>query len=77
MTRPTATVLAHVLTERNMQREKYDPEHDAALTDDEWNALIARYLYRGDLAGDGTRYSALVQVAALAVAAAEQLEPQP
>lgn len=65
--RATSRVLAHVLTERNMQREKYGDAHDARLTGDTWDRLI-----RERLVEPGSRYIRLVQVAALAVAAAEQ-----
>jgi hypothetical protein len=71
--RATASVFAHVLTERNMQRERYSADHDAALTDDEWDGLIESRLGGSN---SGSRYVRLVQVAALAVAAAEQEAPR-
>ena len=66
-TRPTQMILGHILTERNMQRERYVPEHDAALSDEEWDGLIQSRLTKPG----ASRYVRLVQVAALAVAAAE------
>jgi len=64
-----ATVLAHVQTERALQRERWS--HDAEHSDDEWNDLIRSRL---DLPG-ASRYVRLIQTAALAVAAAEQESP--
>lgn len=63
----TSRVLGHVLTERNMQRERYSETHDSGVPAEEWDALI-----RARLDKPGSRYIRLVQVAALAVAAAEQ-----
>lgn len=64
----TSLVLSHVLTERNIQRER-------GLADDllpeEWDGLIRAYLAKSH--ATGRRYVRLVQVAALAVAAAEQV----
>ena len=64
----TSAVLAHVLTERNIQRERYSETHDAGVRPEEWDALIGARLDK-----PGSRYVRLVQVAALAVAAAERL----
>jgi hypothetical protein len=68
MDRTTATVLSHVEAERAMQTERYPWRDDALLRDDEWDALLVSYLH----SPGASRYVRLVQVAALAVAAAER-----
>lgn len=68
MTRSTASVLAHVQAERAMQEERYSWRSDAQITRSEWDDLIASYLRKPGR----SRYVRLVQVAALAVAAAER-----
>lgn len=64
----TNRVLADVLTERNMQREA---GRDDDLPPEEWDGLIRAYL--GKASATDRRYVRLVQVAALAVAAAERM----
>ena len=71
MTRTTESVLSHVLTERNIQRERYSLGHDDAHAPETWDDLIAMYAAKAAI-GDDRRYVRLVQVAAIAVAAAEQ-----
>jgi hypothetical protein len=66
--RAMTSVLAHVQAERTMQTERYGWRDDARLRDDEWDALITSYLRKPG----ATRYVRLVQVAALAIAAAER-----
>jgi hypothetical protein len=51
-----------------MQTERYPWRDDALLRDDEWDALLVSYLH----SPGASRYVRLVQVAALAVAAAER-----
>lgn len=68
MDRTTASVMAHVQAERAMQTERYSWRDDSMLTDQEWNKLITTYLRKPG----ASRYIRLVQVAALAVAAAER-----
>jgi hypothetical protein len=66
--RTTITVLAHVQAERAMQLERWGWHADALLRDDEWNALVTERLTKPG----ASRYIRLVQVAALAIAAAER-----
>lgn len=68
MTRSTQSVMAHVQAERAMQMEQHSWRSDALLSNSEWNALIRSYLGKPG----ASRYVRLVQVAALAVAAAER-----
>lgn len=68
MFRDTATVLANVQAERAMQIERRGWRSDSLLTDAEWNKLIKSYLVKPG----APRYIRLVQVAALAIAAAER-----
>jgi hypothetical protein len=69
--RTTESVLAHVQAERAMQKERYSNHDDALLNKDGWDALIEmRLRQHGE-----SRYVRLIQVAALAVAAAER-EPE-
>ena len=63
----TTSVMAHVQTERGLQRERWSNEHDAGHSKNEWDDLIRSRL---DLPG-ASRYVRLIQVAALAIAAAE------
>ena len=67
--RTTTSVLAHIQAERAMQKERYPLDHDRRLADETWDALITARLIR-----PGPRYVRLVQVAALAVAAAERCD---
>lgn len=66
--RPTRSVLSHVEAERSMQVERWGWRGDANRSDAEWNRLIRSYLTKPG----ASRYVRLVQVAALAVAAAER-----
>ena len=66
--RTTTSVLSHVKAEREMQVERWAGAHDAMLSDYEWDALIEEYLHKPG----ASRYIRLVQVAALAIAAAER-----
>ena len=68
MSRTTESVLGHVQAERSMQVERYGWRRDANLSDQEWNKLIRERLTKTG----STRYIRLVQVAALAIAAAER-----
>ena len=66
--RTIRSVLAHVRAERAMQLERWGWRHDAMHTDEEWNVLIMERLRMSG----ASRYVRLVQVAALAIAAAER-----
>ena len=68
MDRTTATVLAHVQAERSMQQERYSWRDDSMLTKAQWDKLLLSYLRKPG----ASRYIRLIQVAALAVAAAER-----
>lgn len=69
--RRTASVLAHVEAERSMQIERWGWRNDALHTEEDWNRLIRDRLTKKG----ASRYVRLVQVAALAIAAAER-EPE-
>ena len=68
MSRTTTSVLAHVQAERAMQEERWGWRHDANHYDDEWDSIISYQLHKPG----ASRYVRLIQVAALAVAAAER-----
>jgi hypothetical protein len=68
MDRTTTSVLAHVAAERAMQTERYSWRDDSMLSRRDWDQLIKIYLAKPG----ASRYIRLVQVAALAVAAAER-----
>lgn len=68
MSRTTSSVFAHVQAEREMQKERWGWRGDATRSDADWNRLIRSYLTQAG----ASRYVRLVQVAALAVAAAER-----
>lgn len=65
--RTTESVLAHVQTERAMQAEQWD---DSDKTDADWDGLLGAWLNKVRTTPD-KRYVRLVQLAAIAVAAAE------
>lgn len=69
--RSTSSVVAHVEAERSMQVERWGWRGDAMKSDAQWNALITARLLRPG----ASRYIRLVQVAALAIAAAEREHP--
>ena len=66
--RSTRSVLAHIEAERAMQVERWGWRSDAMRSEPEWNRLIRSYLTKPG----ASRYIRLVQVAALALAAAER-----
>ncbi len=66
--RSTQSVLAHVEAERAIQVERWGWRGDALRSDADWNSLIRSYLTKPG----ASRYVRLVQVAALALAAAER-----
>lgn len=67
--------ITRVLQERGRQERRWSAEHDRAHTSMEWAALISAYAAR--VWTSDTPRRALVQLAALALAAAEALDADP
>lgn len=70
-----ARFLTQILTERAAQERRWSTQHDRAHTRLEWAGLLAHYALR--VWSSDTPRHALVQLAALALAATEALDADP